>query len=61
MTIKEKEQSDKDILHDKKVTRFELIDESGRVYSSWNCKVELSYQDDDRTLKVFIKKLNKQH
>jgi hypothetical protein len=43
-----------------KVTRFEVIDTNGRVYQKWNCNVELSYQDDGRTLKVFIKPLNKQ-
>ena len=48
-------QCQNDMLKDQKVTRFEVIDENGRVYSSWNCKIELSYQDDDRTLKVFIK------
>lgn len=37
-----------------KVTRFEVIDENGRVYQKWNCKVELSYQDDGKTLKAFI-------
>jgi hypothetical protein len=45
-----------------KVTRFEVIDENGRVYvknSLYNCHLELSYQDDGRTLKVFIKS-NKQ-
>jgi hypothetical protein len=41
-----------------KVTRFEVIDENGRVYTKHNCTIELSYQDDSRTLKVFIK--NKQ-
>lgn len=38
-----------------KVTRVELIDNSGRLFSRWdigNVKVLLS--DDDRTLKVFI-------
>lgn len=43
-----------------KVTRVEVIDTNGRVYQKWNCNVELSYQDDGRTLKVFIKPLNKQ-
>lgn len=43
-----------------KVTRFEVIDTNGRVYQKWNCNVELSYQDDGRTLKVFIIPLNKQ-
>ena len=38
-----------------KVTRFEVIDENGRVYTKHNCTIELSYQDNDRTLKVFIK------
>ena len=42
-----------------KVTRVEVVDESGRVYSQWDCSVELSYQDDNRTLKVFVKPLNK--
>jgi hypothetical protein len=37
------------------VTRFEVVDESGRVYSKWNCKIELSYQDDGKTLKVFVR------
>ena len=44
------------------VTRFELIDHRppflaaprGRVFSTHNVKVELSYQDDGRTLKVFV-------
>jgi hypothetical protein len=39
-----------------KITRFEVIDESGRVYVNNNCKIELSYQDAGRTLKVFVKK-----
>jgi len=43
------------MLQDQTVTRFEVIDENGRVYSKWNCKIELSYQDEGRTLKVFIK------
>jgi hypothetical protein len=38
-----------------KVTRLEVIDETGRVYSKWDCSVELSYQDDGKTLKVFVK------
>ncbi len=48
------------MLHDQTVTRFEVIDENGRVYVTKDCKVELSYQDDGRTLKVFIKNENKQ-
>lgn len=42
-----------------KVTRVEVIDENGRSYTNWNKdnSVELSFQDDDRTLKVFVRKL----
>lgn len=42
------------------VTRFEVIDHRhgapsvGRVFVAWGCSVELSYQDDGRTLKVFV-------
>jgi hypothetical protein len=38
-----------------KVTRFEVIDENGRVYTKWECTIELHYQDDGKTLKVFVK------
>ena len=51
-------QCQKDMADTSKVTRFEVIDENGRVYvknSLYNCHLELSYQDDGRTLKVFIK------
>ena len=47
----------KDLLRDitKGITRVEVIDDKGRVYSTWNAKnVELHLQDDERTLKVFI-------
>lgn len=51
------------ILREPEVTRVEVIDENGRVYTKWNCSVELSYQDNGRTLKLFIKpnqnKINK--
>lgn len=53
-------QCQKDMLHDQTLTRFEVIDENGRAYTEHYCKVELSYQDDGRTLKVFIKPLDKQ-
>lgn len=42
------------------VTRFEVIDHRhgapsvGRVFVAWGCRIELSYQDDGRTLKVFV-------
>ena len=42
-----------------KVTRFEVIDHTeageGRIIVKYGVTVELSYQDDGRTLKVFIK------
>ena len=45
-----------------KITRIEVIDHQsepiiGRAYTKHNCeKVELSLQDDGRTLKIFIYK-----
>jgi hypothetical protein len=36
------------------VTRFEVIDETGRAYTRREVTVELQLQDDDRTLKAFI-------
>ena len=41
------------------VTRFEVIDNTwagtGRVLAHYGCSVELSYQDEGKTLKVFLK------
>ena len=36
------------------VSRLEVIDETGRAYTQWNCRVESSSQDDGRTLKLFV-------
>ena len=36
------------------VTRFEVIYEGTRAYVMHGVKVELSYQDEGRTLKVFV-------
>ena len=36
------------------VTRFEVIDESGRTYVRHGVRIRLVYQDDGRTLKVFL-------
>lgn len=36
------------------VTRLELIDEGGRRYTRWNCRIALLYQDQGRTLKVLV-------
>lgn len=43
------------------VTRLEVIDENGRSYVNWKKenRVELSLQDEGRTLKVFITSLEK--
>lgn len=41
-------------MSDERITRLEVIDETGRVLTRRPCKVALSYQDDGRTLKVFV-------
>ena len=41
-------------MNTKKITRFEVIDDSGRVYTKWDCAVVASVQDDGRTLKIFV-------
>jgi len=41
----------------RKVTRFEVIDDSGRAYVRYFTegeKLTYSFQDDDRTLKIFV-------
>lgn len=39
-----------------KVTRVEVIDSNGRIYTQYDAKdVWISVQDDERTLKVFLK------
>ena len=49
-----------------KVTRIEVVDHQsepmiGRAYTKWNCeKVELSLQDDGKTLKIFLSSKNKE-
>ncbi len=53
-------QCQEDMADNSKVTRFEVIHEKGRAYTKHNCKIELSYQDDGKTLKVFVKSINKQ-
>jgi hypothetical protein len=38
------------------ITRVEIIDENWRQYTNYNCSnVELSYQDNNKTLKIFLK------
>jgi hypothetical protein len=39
------------------ITRFEVIDDNGRSYVLKNIKnIQLSVQDNDKTLKVFLTK-----
>ena len=42
----------------RKVTRVEVIDKNGRSYVNWdNCnEVTASFQDDGKTMKIFINK-----
>lgn len=45
-----------------KVTRLEVIDNDGRSYVKYNIeKIQFSLQDDDRTLKLFVKHQDDQH
>ena len=37
-----------------KITRLEIIEAGKRKYVKWDCSVELSIQDNGRTLKVFV-------
>lgn len=37
------------------ITRVEVIDSTGRVYSARDVSVDLVIQDEGRTLKLFIK------
>ena len=44
-----------------KVTRVEIIDETGRAYVRWekNLNVQVQLQDNERTLKIFISNINR--
>jgi hypothetical protein len=46
----------KDLFPESQPDRFELIGHDGRIFSAVNVEINLSYQDDGKTLKVFIKK-----
>ena len=39
-----------------KITRFEVIDDTGRAYVREGVSVLIDYQDEGKTLKVFVKK-----
>lgn len=36
------------------VNRLEVIDRFGRAFVNTNCRIELSYQDEGKTLKIFV-------
>lgn len=40
-----------------KVTRLEVIDDSGRVYVQTQADITVSMQDDGRTMKIFVKRI----
>ena len=52
--------SDLPRLQSDQLTRVEVIDKKGRSYVNWdkNNRIELSYQDSGRTLKIFINDRN---
>lgn len=37
-----------------KITRVEVIDETGRAYTRWDVKAEVCIQDEGRTMKIFV-------
>ena len=45
-------------IRDSDVARFEVIDGDGRAYTVYGASIELSYQDDGRTLKAFVRDRN---
>lgn len=52
--------SDLSQLQSNQLTRVEVIDKKGRSYVNWDKsnRIELSYQDSGRTLKIFINDRN---
>jgi flagellar biosynthesis/type III secretory pathway protein FliH len=53
-------QCQEDMVKDVGVTNVEIIHQHGSRYRRNNCKVELSYHDDGKTLRVIVSSLNKQ-
>lgn len=41
--------------YDESITRFEVISDAGRLIVRYDVEVSLSFQDDGRTLKVFMR------
>jgi len=52
------EEESKKFIDSIKLNRVECIDETGRAYVNWKAdnKIQLSFQDNNRTLKIFITK-----
>ena len=46
------------LLPTNETTRFEVIDGSGRRLVEYGVNIEISMQDDGRTMKVFLTKIN---
>ena len=42
-------------MDESKITRLEVISKYGQQFVKHNCKIELSIQDKERTLKIFVK------
>lgn len=47
--------ADADLINLPTVTRFEVIDQTGRAYVVYGVDVSMSIQDEGRTLKIFVK------
>lgn len=56
--LKQVHEDTKELYSTKEVTRVEVIDKQGRSYVNWNKEneVTIDFQDDGKTLKVFITK-----
>ncbi len=56
--IEERDAARRQIIDTDKLTRLTVVFEEGRVIEQWNQRIELSVQDDGRTLKVFSRSKN---
>lgn len=50
------EEPKESVIKPEKVTRVEVINQYGRQYTCYNAKdVEIHFQDENRTIKIFLK------
>jgi len=42
-------------LDENKITRLEIITNKGREFVKLNCKIKTEFQDEGKTLKIFVK------